>query len=117
MIIKIKLPNSISENTVISPDGDGWKIANSSNYFCCVLSTLDERGIIEGDDQNRYTVALFQGRTQARAAEAIPDVGGPIEVVNGEVRVGTASSIGYILPLTEGQPSRVAGDLVEICIR
>ena len=117
MIVKLKLPNSISENTLISPNGNSWEIANLDSYFSIVMSKSSERVAIEGDDQNSLAMVMFQGRFQARAAEAIPDGGGPIEVVNGEVRVGTASSIGFILPLAEGQPSRVAGDLVEIVIR
>lgn len=117
MLRKIKIADTISENTLVAPNEAGWGIANQVSYFAVLLSNAKERQTIEGDDENSLAMVMFQGRFQARAAEAIPDGGGPVEVVNGEVRVGTASSIGFILPLAEGQPSRVAGDLVDIIIR
>lgn len=117
MRLKLKIPNAITQNSLIAKSGSSWALANGSIHFASVLSSSEQRKPIEGDDQNSLAMVLFQGHTQARAAEAIPDGGGPIDVVNGEVRVGTASSIGFILPLAEGQPSRVAGDLVDIIIR
>lgn len=117
MLIKLKIPNSISEHTLVTYTNSGWAVADQVSHFGVLLSNADERKAIEGDDENSLAMVLFQGRFQARASEAIPDGGGPIEVVNGEVRVGAAASIGFILPLAEGQPSRVAGDLVDIIIR
>lgn len=118
MNIKLTIPDSISENVLIAPNGDSWQRATASDiWFGVVQSPLDGRWPIDGDDQNSNAQVCFSGICLARAAENIPDSGGPIEVVNGEVRVGTAASIGFILPLAEGQPSRVAGDLVDIIIR
>lgn len=117
MLIKLKIPNSISEHTLVTYTNSGWVVADQVSHFGVLLSNSDERKTIEGDAENSLAMVMFQGRFQARAAETIPNGGGPIEVVNGEVRVGTAASIGFILPLAEGQPSRVAGDLVDIIIR
>lgn len=118
MNIKLTIPDSISENVLIAPNGNSWQKATSSDiWFGVVQSPLDGRWPIDGDDQNSNAQVCFSGLCLARAAENIPDSGGPIDIINGEVRVGSGSSIGFILPLEAGQASRVTGDLVEIFIR
>jgi len=119
MNIKIKIPNSIEKNCIISPLNNEWSLAQAGHqFFGVVLSASDVRWSIEGDDQNSVALVCFSGLCDVIAAENIPDEGGPLEIVNGQARVNiTGDSVAFILPLEHGQPSRVAGDLVQVCLR
>lgn len=119
MNIKVKIPNSIEKNLVVSPQGSEWLLAQTGDqYFGVVLSASGVRWDIEGDDQNSVAMVCFSGICDVIAAENIPDEGGPLEIVNGEARVNpTGDSVAFILPIEHGQTSRLAGDLVQVCLR
>jgi hypothetical protein len=119
MNIKVKIPNSIEKNLIVSPENGDWLLAQTGDqFFGVVLSASDVRWDIEGDDQNSVAMICFSGLCDVIAAENIPDEGGPLEIVNGQARVNAAGdSVAFILPLEHGQPSRVAGDLVQVCLR
>lgn len=119
MNIKIKIPNSVEKNLVVSPSNGNWSLAQTGDqFFGVVLSEGDVRWSIEGDDQNSVAMVCFSGLCDVVAAENIPDEGGPLEIVNGQARVNTTGdSVAFILPLEHGQPSRVSGDLVQVCLR
>tara|TARA_Y100001937_G_C7063224_1_gene304749 strand:- start:701 stop:1051 length:351 start_codon:yes stop_codon:yes gene_type:complete len=116
MFVTVELESNIPVGTCISYD------ATSKKYLTATSAVYPLGVIISESHQDTQTQiwtarACFAGVCHALANTDIADQGGPINVVNGKVEVGTDSAAGVISPRSYGNPARNVGDLVMIHLR
>ena len=117
MFVTIELSSNLSRGTVVQYDTASKKFvaASSSTYPLGVIIREPEQ---DAETQVWSTRACFAGVCYAVANSSIVDEGGPLSIVSGKVEIGTAeSAAGVISPISRGDSSRNAGDLVMIYLR
>ena len=118
MFVTIKLNSSLPLGSAVQYDtsAQAYISASSNTYPLGVIIRAAQQ---DSETQVWTARACFGGTCYALAHADIPDEGGALSVVSGGVQVSSASDnhSGVISPLSFGDPSRKAGNLVMVHLR
>jgi hypothetical protein len=118
MFITIKLSSSLPLGTVVQYDAtaQAYTSASSNAYPLGVIIRDPQQ---DSETQVWSARACFAGTCYALAHTDISDQGGALEVVSGRVQVNNSGDnhSGVISPLSLGEPTRTAGNLVMVHLR
>jgi len=115
MFVTVKLTADLQIGTFVCHDSNNtWRQATSSDIapLGVVRSTFtDDESVVWGE-------VMLSGACLARSSASVPDQGGWLSVDDsGRAIVGPAEDCGLIAPLSRGQASRVADELILVFIR
>jgi hypothetical protein len=117
MFCTVKLRNNLEVGTVVqfNTDEGTWDTATTHQDTIGVISSAPAQ---DEETLEWWARVTFAGTTFALADRTIPDQGGKLTVNNGRVFVDNLSNAnGIIAPLTRGESTRLANDLVLVDIR
>jgi hypothetical protein len=117
MFVTIKINTNLPIGTVVQYDttNQTYTPAIDNTY---PLGVIIRAPVQDSETQDWIARACFAGACYALSNSNILDEGGPLNVKNGKVEVGAGEpAVGVVSPVSYGDPTRNAGDLVMIYLR